>query len=106
VTTCSGLSVVLNKQRVTLIINVFQGIGFIAAFAFAKYFFNSIMIALMLSVFVYIVLNIIFFSIMLKAMQVSIKKYITRVSLYFIPMIVLAEILRIFLYLFKLVGTI
>jgi len=106
VTACGGLSVVLKKQHIAFIINIFQSIGLIAAIILGKLLFDEILISLILSVAVYIVLNIIFFSIMFKAMQVSVRKYLKIVSLYFIVMIVLAEILRIFLYIFKLVGTI
>lgn len=84
--TVQGLAITLEKQNITLLTNIIQIICFFIGAYLGKYYFDSIYIGLLLMSVSYIIIQIIYFSILFKVMKAPIIKYIkvTIISLFLI----------------------
>lgn len=100
-----GIGILLNKQNYNMISCIFQGIGVIIGLGIGRYIFNNIYMGIVLMTVSFIIVNILFFCAMFKAMKISIKKYLANVTIYMIIMIGISLALRFGLYKIGIVAT-
>lgn len=96
--TVQGLSIILDKQNYAMVSCLFQSIGVIIGLGVGRYLFNNIYIGIILMTLSFIIINIIYFCAMFKAMNISIKKYLLNITFYTILMLGISLVLRFGLY--------
>lgn len=92
--TVRGLAVTLNKQKISMISNIAQSIGFVLGAVIGYYVFNNIYIGLILMCITFIVIQLLYFSVMFTIMGASSKKYILRALISIFVIFVFAYLLR------------
>lgn len=104
--TVHGLPIVLNKQKYVMAICIVQIIVFIISFVFGRYLFNNIYIALMLMSLLFSLINIVYFSMLFRVMNIKWNRYVKNVTCNLIVIIILALVVRSILILTNVVSTI
>ena len=92
--TVQGLAITLEKQNLTLISGLFQIIGYVLGAVIGKYYFDSVHLGLFLMSLFYIVIQIIYFSILFKVMGASVKEYIKSLIISLLVILGVSLILR------------
>lgn len=104
-TAVQGIAVILDKQRCAMVFCILQSISFISALAAGKYIFDNIYIGVTIMNIAYVFLNIVYFCLLFKAMQIKPQKYFFHAVFYIILMISISMILRFALYEIGIVST-
>lgn len=104
--TVQGLSITLDKQNYAMVSSVAQSIGYIFGLFIGKYVFNSIYIGVAIMGLLFVIINIIYFSMMFKVMEISPKKYLFNVLSYILIMFAGTMIIRAILLFVGLVTSI
>lgn len=89
-----GLAITLDKQKYALIANTTQIFSLAISLILGSLYFDSIYIALFMSVFSIILIQIIYFSCLFKIMKVSLKKYIKNLVISLSTILILAIFFR------------
>jgi O-antigen/teichoic acid export membrane protein len=92
--TVQGLSMTLEKQHYAMITNVLQVIGYTLSAFLGYYIFQDIYTTLILMSIFFIIIQISYFSILFKVMDVSMKKYIVNTSISVGIILILSFLLR------------
>lgn len=90
-----GITIVLEKQQYALISGIVQIIGYVVGLSIGKYVFSSLYIAVALMTVVFCVIQIIYFSKLLKIAGVSVALYLKHVFSTLGLIIVITAVIRI-----------
>ena len=90
-----GITIVLDKQQYALISGIVQIIGYVVGLSIGKYVFSSLYIAVALMTVVFCVIQIIYFSKLLKIAGVSVALYLKHVFSTLGLIIVITAVIRI-----------
>lgn len=90
-----GITIVLDKQQYALISGIVQIIGYVVGLSIGKYVFSSLYIAVALMTVVFYVIQIIYFSKLLKIAGVSVALYLKHVFSTLGLIIVITAVIRI-----------
>lgn len=100
-----GLPIVINKQKLSLYINIAQFAIYCISFVLGKVLFNDIYAALYILTIGFIISNVIYFAYMFSCMGISAWHYVRKVTTVFVVMVALAEVCRFVLKLIGIVST-
>jgi hypothetical protein len=85
-----GISIILKKQKYVLCMYIAQIIEIVLAFVIGRFIFNNIMISIFIMVVTFITTNIIYFLSMFKVMKISRRKYLCKIIINLVIMIIIS----------------
>lgn len=100
-----GISIIINKQNYAMIAGICQIIGIAISLIIGKIIFNNLYIGLIFLSVTFILVNVIYFCFLFKAMNISWKKYLINISLNIGIVIIGYIIIRVFLYFIGFVNS-
>lgn len=103
--TVQGLSITLEKQNYSMISCILQSVGYLSGLAIGKYVFGSVYIGLALMSVFFIIVNVTYFCMLFKVMNISWKKYLKHVLISISIILVLSLVLRWIIYFIGFVPT-
>lgn len=92
--TVHGLTITLDKQNYAMISCIAQAVAYAVGAIIGKFVFNNIYIALLLMMALFIIINITYFCMIFKTMDISRMKYIKNVMFNLMLMLGLSLVLR------------
>lgn len=99
-----GIAITINKQKYNMVAGIIQIVFMGISLIVGKVIFSSLYIGLILLSITFIVINIVYFCYLFKAMNVSWKKYIVNISINILIILIGYLIIRGGLYIFGLVN--
>ena len=100
-----GIGIILEKQNYNMISCICQSIAYITGLAIGKYVFGSIYVGLALMSILFIIINVTYFCMMFKVMDISWKRYLKHIVISLGIILISSLILRSIIYFMGFVPT-
>ena len=104
-TATNGLAIIIDKQKYILWAAITQLLGYSIGLCVGYYLFNNIYVGCLIMTVVYVVVQIVYFAVMFKQLNVNWKKYVLNVIASIVLILVLSEGVRIIFYALHIVST-
>lgn len=94
-TSCQGLSVVLHKQKYQMLVGIAQIIGYTIGLSIGYYVFNDIYVGCFCMSVIYAIIQIVFFCALFEAANIRFTRYLKKLGINFLVIVIGAAVIRI-----------